>query len=81
MKTDELIERICNIKYTRGSEEFRLVYDFSHEPKRQIENCVREWGYEIDKEIAKLEAKVYAYESIIRNSNFKGVLAEKEQGE
>ena len=76
---DELCRRLFSATYRDKGDS----YDFSvissrHEEK--IKEIVKTWGaeqateVESSKRIGELEAKVYAYEQIIANSNFKPML-------
>lgn len=86
-----LIENICNAEYEykdhdgkRGSGTIVSWYS-SHktEERAAIAKVVYEWAseqmsdMEQSREIARLEAKCYAYEKIIANSNFAPMLAEE----
>ena len=84
MDIDNLIKRLM------GSNEDK--YDFNVIPVRykdKVFNEVMDWYktqnisndiIECKRKIAELEAKVYAYESIIANSNFAPIIS-KEKGE
>ena len=90
MDLEDLIEELCKATYTDKGGKHKIIY-FEAE-KLAIKNIVYTWGAKqqttIDdsKRIAELEAKCYAYEKIIANSNFApvvfdppgGVIAQKE---
>ena len=83
MNVGELIERLNNAKIRRKGSDYEsdiILYD---ESKEKIAWIVRDWaqkqGNETTTRIAELEAKVYAYEQIIANSNFKAVLSRKKE--
>ena len=46
---------------------------------KEFENIIRDIVTKHKLEIAKLEAKVYAYEKIIANSNFSAILKENKE--
>ena len=78
MDLNNLIERLMNLRYS-GNED---KYDFNVIPakyKDKVFNEIMSWYQtqnisneiiEYKRKIAELEAKVYAYEKIIANSNF-----------
>ena len=81
MDIDNLIERLLSLKYKNESEQFEYhVIGSRH--RALVSNEVRKWFEEqnikatidIQTKIAELEAKVYAYEKIIANSNFAPIL-------
>lgn len=85
MDIDNLIERLMNLTYRNKGEK----YDFqviSERHREAVSNEIRKWAYEQNmgqemldncKRLAELEAKVFAYESIIKNSNFAPILESK----
>ena len=84
---NDLIERLMGLKHKEkgDSYSYSVIY---REYQPIIENAVKTWWAEqltdIDasKRIGELEAKVYAYEKIIANSNFKPlILADKAESE
>ena len=76
MNVEELIERLNNAKIRRDG--FSYDSEIISYGGEKIAWIVRDWaqkqGNETATRIAELEAKVYAYEQIIANSNFKAVL-------
>ena len=77
MDIDNLIERLMNVKYTNG---FNII---SACHKDKVFNEIMSWYktqnisneiIEYKRKIAELEAKVYAYEKIIANSNFAPII-------
>ena len=77
---DKLLDMICSaeyeyISYDRRKEKTKVCYGDSDE-RRAIAGAISEWAMEqmtdieVEKRIGELEAKVYAYEKIIANSNF-----------
>ena len=88
MDLDNLIERLMNLRYS-GNED---KYDFNvihAKHKDKVFNEIMSWYkeqntsnelIEYKRKIAELEAKVYAYEKIIANSNFAPIIS-KETGE
>ena len=81
MDIDNLIERLSSLKYKNESEQFEY-HVISSRNRALVSNEVRKWFEEqnikatidIQTKIAELEAKVYAYEKIIANSNFAPIL-------
>ena len=84
MNVGELIDRIINakIRYKGNTYDSDILYD---EAKPYVAWIIRDWAQKQDNvltaRIAELEAKVYAYEQIIANSNFKAVLTRKPKKE
>lgn len=87
MDIEELLQKLFSLKYVSkgfsgsGSEEFNIISDYGGQ-KTIVRNAVEEWylgqqGRQNVK-IAELEAKVYAYEKIIANSNFKPLIMDAE---
>ena len=79
MDIDNLIERLMNVKYKDG---FNII---SACHKDKVFNEIMSWYktqnisndiIECKRKIAELEAKVYAYEKIIANSNFAPIIKE-----
>ena len=77
---DKLLDKICSAEYEyyscdRRKETAKVCYGDSNE-RRAIAGAISEWAMEqmtdieAEKRIGLLEAKVYAYEKIIANSNF-----------
>lgn len=78
---DKLLDMICSAEYEYYSsydkrmETTRVCYG-NPEERRAIAGAINEWAteqltdIEAEKRIGLLEAKVYAYEKIIANSNF-----------
>ena len=88
MDIDNLIERLMSLTYRdRGDKyDFNVISD-SHKDK--VFNEIMSWYktqnvsneiIEYKRKIAELEAKVYAYEKIIANSNFAPIIS-KEKSE
>lgn len=88
---ETLIENICNAEYEYKDdngkrEKEKILSRYSHyltEKRAAISKTVYEWAseqlndMEQSKKIAMLEAKCYAYEKIIENSNFAPVLVKE----
>ena len=84
MDLDNLIERLMSLTYRDEGDK----YDFNVIPARykdKVFNEVMDWYktqnisndiIECKRKIAELEAKVYAYEKIIANSNFAPIIRE-----
>ena len=83
MNVGELIERLNSAKIRHKGNDFDSDVIFYDEGKEKMAWIVRDWaqkqGNEAATRIAELEAKVYAYEQIIANSNFKAVLSRKKE--
>lgn len=81
MDINNLIERLLSLKYRNESEQVEY-HVISSRNRHLVSNEVRKWYEEqnikatidIQTKIAELEAKVYAYEKIIANSNFAPIL-------
>ena len=73
----ELMKRLSNLTYySQGIGELRVIHS---ENLPKIENTIHEFLLENrDERIGNLEAKVYAYEKIIANSNFAPILESKD---
>lgn len=78
---DKLLDMICSAEYEyydtfdKRKEKMRVCY-CDPEERRAIAGAISEWAMEqmtdieAEKRVGELEAKVYAYEKIIANSNF-----------
>lgn len=81
MDIDNLLEILMSLKYKDESEQFEY-HVISSCNRALVSNEVRKWfeeqniksAIDIQTKIAELEAKVYAYEKIIANSNFAPIL-------
>ena len=81
MDINNLIERLLSLKYKNESEQFEY-HVISSIHRALVSNEIRKWFEEqnikatidIQTKIAELEAKVYAYEKIIANSNFAPII-------
>lgn len=85
MDIDNLIERLMKLTYRKSE----YTYDFqviSERHREAVSNEIRKWADEQNmvqkmldncRRMAELEAKVYTYESIIKNSNFAPILESK----
>ena len=88
MDIDNLIERLMNLTYrSRNDFELNVIYE---ENRDKVFDEIKSWSktqditqeiinkeyeiIEVKKRIAELEAKVYAYEKIIANSNFAPIM-------
>ena len=82
MEIDNLIDRLMSLKYRshKSNFEFNVI---SEEHRRIVLAEIMSWYktqnisneiIEYKRKIAELEAKVYAYEKIIANSNFAPIL-------
>lgn len=83
MNIDRLMDDLNGITYVRYGEEYPSIFP-GH--KETIKNAVITWANremsELEVKVATLEAKVEAYESIIKNSNFEAIITkEKRKGE
>ena len=87
MDIDDLIERLMSLTYRNKSDtyDFNIISD-SHKDK--VFNEIMSWYkdqnisneiIECKRKIAELEAKVYAYEKIIANSNFSPIMRENSE--
>lgn len=74
----DLLSRLWSLKY-RSKDSSYLFDVISHSNRNLVEETVRMWANEMhDSKIGTLEAKCFAYEQIIRNSNFAPILGFKE---
>ena len=88
MDIDNLIERLMSLTYrSRNNFELNVIFE---ENRDKVFDEIKSWSkaqditqeiinkeyeiIEVKKRIAELEAKVYAYEKIIANSNFAPIL-------
>ena len=82
MDIDNLIERLMSLTYRNKSDtyDFAIISDIH---KGKVFNEIMSWYkdqnisneiIECKRKIAELEAKVYAYEKIIANSNFAPII-------
>ena len=73
MNTEKLVDSLMSLKYlgNYNSKEYDVISEIHRD---RIEGVVNLWAsLEVDekqREIAVLEAKVFAYEAILQNSNF-----------
>jgi len=84
MDIESLLQKLFNLEYVSGKSYdggSRRAYSIIGEYDGQqtiVRNAVEEWYLEQKErqnvKIAELEAKIYAYEKIIANSNFKPLL-------
>ncbi|EGC8431305.1 hypothetical protein H9185_001184 [Listeria monocytogenes] len=78
----ELLSRLFAMSYT-GKNEYIGNYQYpviSKEHRTDVENVIRQWALEFhDNRTGTLEAKVFVYEQIIKNSNFAPMLPEKDE--
>lgn len=80
MNLENLFEIICQATYKDGHDyhDYRIVY--SQAEKDALWGAIHKWtttemsSVETNKRLAELEAKCYAYEQIIANSNFSPML-------
>ena len=81
MDIDNLLEILMSLKYKNESEQVEY-HVISPRNRALVSNEVKKWFEEqnikatidIQTKIAELEAKVYAYEKIIANSNFAPIM-------
>ena len=89
MDIDNLIERLMSLTYRNKSDEYDFSV-ISERHKDKVFDEIKSWSkaqditqeiinkeyeiIEVKKRIAELEAKVYAYEKIIANSNFAPII-------
>lgn len=66
----ELLDRLFSLKYKSDYGSYMLpVIPKTHQ--QEVSQVVRQWALENhDKKVGTLEAKLFVYEQIIRNSNF-----------
>ena len=82
MDIEELLRDLFGATYKDSND--RYSYDvISQRHHKQIETVVRLWASrqnisDLNVKIAMLEAKVFAYEAIISNSNFNAILKTEE---
>lgn len=73
----ELLSRLFAMS-RKGTTEFTRNYQYpviSEEHRKDVENVIRQWALEFhDNRTGTLEAKVFVYEQIIKNSNFAPML-------
>ena len=86
MNIDNLIERLEKAKYHKQG--YNFAFDLlGDEQKAVAKEIIYGWAaeqisdVELNKKCAELEAKCYAYEKIIANSNFAPVMQEKPKEE
>ena len=83
-KVDVLLEELYNTKTRHDKYDFNVIS--GDDKKSAIAKTVYEWAdknvsdedVELAKRVAELEAKVYAYEAIIANSNFSPVIKNRD---
>lgn len=88
MDIDNLIERLMNLTYKNKGDDFD--YHLIIERHRDLlSNEIKKWADEQNmgqemldncRRMAELEAKVFTYESIIKNSNFAPILESRVTG-
>lgn len=79
----ELLSRLFAMSYKRQSEYIRdfVCYVIEKEHREAVENVIRQWALEFhDNRTGTLEAKVFVYEQIIKNSNFAPMLQNGNDG-
>ncbi len=92
MDIDNLIERLMSLTYRDRDAKYDL-HIISDMDREQVFDEIKSWSkaqditqeiinkeyeiIEVKKRIAELEAKVYAYEKIIANSNFAPIMRKK----
>ncbi len=78
MNINNLFEYICQATYKSDGHDYRIVY--SQAEKDALWGAINKWistemsSVEMNKRLAEFEAKCYAYEQIIANSNFSPML-------
>lgn len=84
---DELLKKTYKTKYSSGYGYYDSRLISGEEAQAALKNVIYDWASkqvssnDMNKKLGELEAKVYAYEKIIANSNFKPVLiVEDENG-
>lgn len=66
----ELLDRLFGLTYRSGYSNYDLPV-IGKDHRTEIEHIVRQWALDThDSKVGTLEAKVFAYEQIISNSNF-----------
>ena len=66
----ELLDRLFSLKY-QSEYSSHMLPVISSTNKQEVSQVVRQWALENhDNKVGTLEAKVFVYEQIIRNSNF-----------
>ena len=87
MDIESLLQKLFSLEYVSAdsrscSNSYPVIGDYRGQ-RTLVRNAVEEWYLEQkgrqNVKIAELEAKVYTYEKIIANSNFKPLL-EREEG-
>lgn len=83
MDIESLLQKLFSLKYVSdssygsGNREYQIIGNYAGQ-QTIVRNAVEEWYLEQTErqnvKIAELEAKVYTYEKIIANSNFKPLL-------
>ena len=77
---EELLKKTYKIKYTTGYGYYDSRLISGEEAQAALRNVIYDWASkqvstnDMNKKLGELEAKVYAYEKIIANSNFKPML-------
>ena len=89
MDIESLLQKLFSLKYvskgycSNRSEEYKIIGDYAGQ-QTIVRNAVEEWYLEQTErqnvKIAELEAKVYTYEKIIANSNFRPILEREKEG-
>ena len=81
MTLDELLEQLKKLEYTwTGFGEKNTSKVIAREGYDRVEQLIRQFALDNhDEELGVLQAKVYAYEQIIANSNFAPMLIKPEE--
>lgn len=65
-----LLDRLFNLEYRSDYGNYDLPV-IATSNKTMVETTVRQWALDFrDRKVGEMEAKVFVYENIIRNSNF-----------
>lgn len=81
---NELLSRLFAMSYKRQSEYIRdwECFVIEKEHREAVENVIRQWALEFhENRIGTLEAKVFTYEQIIKNSNFAPIVQNGNDGQ
>ena len=75
MNKEEILKSLYKVRYISSSGYKFPVISEKNQPL--IEECLTKLYVEENSKIAELEAKIYVYESVIANSNFRMVIEDE----
>lgn len=79
-KIRELLDRLFSLEYTSTYGSGYKLPIISKEHRTTVENVIRQWCLEFhDGYVGTLEAKCFAYEQFIKNSNFAPLLKTEQE--